>query len=406
MNEKQKSLDSSKLIFPLCFTIIMLASYFISYKLAIQATSSDLYAHIGLAEKFFIGDYKTATPFFYYIWGIFNSILGMERGVAGAYTYTLFCVLNVLSIYFIVKLFLKDKISEIQRCIIVLFMSFIGPLYVQGFSERYYLGQWSFNVWHNPTNTAVKFAFILGLFLFIYSFDIDEKKKINIFGVYMKEKTFFNFIIGVITFISTFIKPSFFQVFAPTILIVYLIDLIRTRKSIMYYIKNGLTFLPSVAVIVYQTFILFLGEDTIRGGLVVSFFDVWSYYSPNVLVSVLITITFPIFVIILYRKSIMKDFKFMIAIIFYIVSALEGALLAETLGTYSANLMWGMCLGIGAIFLYSVFKFVDYCLENKDSNKKIVNFNIFIGYTLCSLHFLWGVWYYFQILLTENIQCF
>ena len=94
------------------------------------------------------------------------------------------------------------------------------------------------------------------------------------------------------------------------------------------------------------------------------------------------------------------------AIIFYIVSVLEGAFLEETTGTYSGNLMWGMCLGIGAIFLYSVFKFVDYCIENNNSNKVLVKINIFMGYALLSLHFLWGLWYYFQILFTENIQCF
>ena len=370
MHEKTKSLDTSKWIFPFCFSIIILASYLVSYKLAFQTTRSDLHVHIGFAEAFFKGDYKTATPIFYYVWRIFNNFFAIEKGVAGAYTYTFFCALNVVSMYFIIKLFLKDKVGELQRCAIVLFMSFIGPLYVQGFSQRYYLGQWSFNVWHNPTNTAVEFAFIIGLFLFIYSFDMDPNKKINVFGLDLKQASFYNYIIGLSTFISTLIKPSFFQVFAPTIVIAYLIDLIRTRKSIIYYIKKGIVFLPSVAVILYQTFILFIGEDTIRKGLTINFLDVWRYYSPNVLISILITITFPIFVIILYRKSIFKDFKFIIAIIFYIISALEGAFLEETSGTYSANLMWGMCLGIGAIFLYSVFKFVDYCIENKNNNKK------------------------------------
>lgn len=406
IKDKTEILNISQLIFPFCFSIVLLLSYFIGYKLAFQTSSSDLYSHIGYAEKMFAGNYKTATPVFYYMWGLFNKLLGVQRELSGAYAYTVFSGINFIAIYFIIKLFLKDKITECQRCIIVMFMTFFGPLYVPSFSESYYLGQSSFNVWHNPTNTAVKFAFVLAFFLFIYSFDMDEKERIDVWKISMGKKTFYNLIIGLITFVSTFIKPSFFQVFAPTIAIVYIIDLIVKRKNIIYYIKNGLVFLPSVAVIFYQTFILFLSENNIRGGLVVDFLEVWGYYSPNVLISILITITFPIFVIILFRRTILNDFKYVIAIVFYIVSALEAAVLAETAGTYSGNLMWGMSLGIGAIFLYSIFKFVDYCIENNSDNKKAVRFSIFIGYVLLSLHFLWGVWYYYKILTTVGVQCF
>lgn len=406
INDKTESLNISKLVFPFCFSIVLLSYYFIGHKFAYQTTSSDLYGHIEVAKKMFAGDYKTATPVFYCVWGIFNKLLGVNPELSGAYAHTVFSGINFIAIYFIIKLFLKDKLTEVQRCIFVIFMTFFGPLYVPSFSETYYLGQTSFNVWHNPTNTAVKSAFVLGLFLFIYSFDIDEKESIDVWKISMSKKTYYNLIVGLVTLISLFIKPSFFQVFAPTIVIVYLIDLIKTRKNIMYYIRNSLVFLPSVAVIFYQTFILFLSEENIRGGsLVIDFLEVWGHYSPNVLISILITITFPIFVIFLFRKNILKDFKFIIAIIFYIVSVIEAATLAETFETYAGNLMWGMSLGIGAIFLYSIFKFVDYCIVNDGNNKKTAKFNIFIGYALLSLHFLWGVWYYYKILITAGVQC-
>ena len=404
--KKENIMRTSELFFPFCFCIILLTSFIMGQKMASQVSSSDLYVHIGFAEQMFDGNYKTATPVFYYVWGFFNKILGVDKSLAGAYAYTFFSCAAALSLYFIVKLFLKERITEAQRCIVVVFMTFFGSLYLPSFSQSYYLGQMSFNAWHNPTNTAVKFACILGFFLFIYSFDMDQKKQFCVWGSNIKEKSIINGIVCVITLVSTLIKPSFFQVFAPTIVVVYLIDWVKTRKSIMYYLKNGIIFLPSVAVIFYQTFILFLSEDNIRGGLVVDFLEVWGYYSPNVLISIIITITFPLFVIILYRKTLFSDFKFITAIIFYIVSALEAACLAETTGTYSGNLMWGMSLGIGVIFLYSIFKFVNYCIKNDGSDSKIVKMNIFIGYTLLSLHFLWGVWYYCQLLLRVGVQCF
>ncbi|PHV70169.1 hypothetical protein CS063_11875 [Sporanaerobium hydrogeniformans] len=398
---------NEKIALPATLSFIAFMVYNLSIKF-ISSAHGDIFKHIEYAEKMFEGTYKTATPIYYFVWGFFNKVLCIEKNISAAYADVFFSILCAISIYLITRLFLKDSLGEWGRCLVVIFMTFFGPLYFPSFSSNYYLGQGTFNTWHNPTNNSVKFIAISALFLFIYYFNMDENEKIFFRGKNISKRSFLNIIVGLLSFISVFIKPSFFQVFAPTIVIVYLIDWIRTKRNIIFYIKDGVVFIPATLVIFYDVFFLFFSSTRTRGGIEIAPLDVWNYYSPNIIISILITITFPLFTIFLKSsKQQSKNINY-IPFIFYIVALLEFALLAEHTGRYSGNFMWGMNLGIGILFLYSIFKFIKYNKEYSTNSKIItrIYIYIFIGYVLLASHFLWGIWYYFQLLVRPMTQCF
>ncbi len=402
---KEKNIENNKMdmnifYFPLTVTFVGFISYLISQKFTLM-DFGDIHSHIAFAKQMFEGTNISANPGFHKVWAIFYRI-GFNENTSCVYAYVLFSILAAISIYFVINLFLKDKVNEFQKCMILIFMTFVGPIYFSSFNRHYYVGVCSFNTWHSPTNTAVKFAFIIAFFIFIYAFDLDENETtINGFN----KKLALNIISGIFTFISVIIKPSFFQVFAPTVAIVYLVDIVRTRRNLLYYIKNGAVYLPSVFYMLYQTLFLF-GKNGAKGSIEISFFDVLRHYSPNVLISLLLGVTFPAFIFLICYKEVLKDKGYFITIVFYIVSVLEASFLTEAGGAkYSGNFLWGMCLGIGAIFLYSIFVFINYCIKNSSSEKISVKILTFIGCSLISLHFIWGIWYY-CILVITNAQCF
>ena len=398
-------IDGRRLALPLTLSFVGFMVYNISMKFMFS-NGGDLNKHIIFAKQLFEGTRKAATPVYYLTWGFFNKFLGISDKFAAAYADAFFAILCAVTIYAIAKIFLKQNLNEWGYCIVVIYMMFFGPLYFNSFSKNYYLGQGTFNTWHNPTNNSVKFISLIIFFLFVYVFNLRESKKVSVFGTSWDNKIALNIMIGVLTLISVLVKPSFFQVMAPTVAIVYLIDLIQKRKSLLYYIKNGFVFLPACGLILYQMMIQFFTEDKIRGGVEIALFDVWRYYSPNVLISIILAIAFPIFVLLICYKGFFKNKYLTTAFIFYGVSAIEFAAFAEISGRYSANFIWGMNLAIGILFLSSIFKFLDYCIINQNSDKKVVNGCVFIGYTLLSLHFLWGVWYYWQLMIRPGVQCF
>ena len=140
------------------------------------------------------------------------------------------------------------------------------------------------------------------------------------------------------------------------------------------------------------------------GGVEIAFLDVWSHWSPHILLSILAVTAFPILVSVFCRSGPEMNRIMMRSWVFYAVALLELAFLAETGNRrYNINFGWGMCLAIGIITLSALMQFISYLhLDREDRGYRLT---VFAGMMLLSMQFFLGIWYYWRV-LTTPVQCF
>jgi len=363
---------------------------------------SDLEEHIQSANDMLAGTVRISYPGWHLMYGFFNRCFGIPENHSAALANTCFSLLCAAAIYWCSNS--MGKLEPAVKCCIVLVMTFVGPIYFPVFGENYYLGQGSFNAWHSPTNNAVKFLAVLVFYLFVYTFHVKDAS-ITIAGKACK-KTFLQVLLGMATALSLFFKPSFFQVFAPMLAVVFVVDFICERRPLKDYICAGAVYLPSVAIILYQMVDNLLSTEAISkgGGMEIAFLEVWSKYSNNILLSIVAASAFPIFVCVFCERNLFKNKVLLYSWILYGISILEYLFLAEAgERKYHGNLSWGMNIAIGIVFLSSILTFIRYIRDNGQIKSKHVTVKSAVGTCLLLLHFVEGMWcWYYLMFVTRN----
>jgi len=374
----------------LCFLFVLLLSFAISYLFAYKMTFynwTDIAIHMNMADAFLDGIESNAYPGFYLVYGFLTRICDMPQAHGAACAMGIFSVLTGVSIYVISGCFIGRKDTQVTRILIVLFMSFFGPLYFGGSS--YYVGQGSFNTWHNPTNSGVKFFALACFYLFLYVYQMGKDDKVSVLGKTLgRTHLYLILVFGVCC--SLIFKPSFFQVFAPTLVAIYGLDFLRKRKSFGSCVKDAMLFLPAVILILYQMFSVF-GSENSGGGMYIYFARGWSFHSDNIFRSIMTNAVFPLFVGVFCVKNFLDNSLFFHSLIFYVVGIAEGLFLCESGSRVShGNFLWGNNLGIGIIFFSSILVFTKYIRikENKKTNLVLIT-----GLGLLFAHFCFGLNY-------------
>lgn len=394
---------NSSFIFPMMLIIIM----FLTYQMSIMQyniENSDTFMHIQFGKQWIQGTYALTYPVWHLVVLCFMKF-SIPEVYAAAYANALFAFLCAAVIYYIFDFFFQDKSNSLLNSFLTVIVLFFGPIYVPYFNVQYYLGQGMFNTWHNPTNNAVRFLALGIVFLFVYADCLEDTRKVKILNKDYNLKGLLFIVAGILLFLSTFIKPSFAQMFLPAAGIFLLLDLIRKRKSLFTCIKIGMVLVPTGLVFLYQYFILFASEDATIGGMVIALFQVWNYWSPNPILSILLGNAFSFFIILIFIKEFCKDKYFLMAILCFICAVLEYSIFSESGSRLSdGNFGWAYNLSVGILFLFSIIKFFHFYFEYRTNTG--AKLKIFIGSGLLMAHFLWGIWYY-QFLMGQNIyQCF
>jgi len=370
-----------------------------------QKENNDIVAHTQEANLFFEGSRGASNPGFYLIYGLFSCLLQLPDLTAAAAAMALCALLCALVVYAVTSRIMGEALGTAGKCLVVLFMHFFGPLWFPAFEGAYMIGQGTFNVWHNPTNTAVKFLAVAVFFLFVRSFHMGEDEKLTLLGKQIGKRGV-DALLCVGTTLSLVIKPSFFQVFAPTLAIIFVLDFLTARRSLVRYVREGILYVPAAAIILWQTVSIFFTGGNEESGMEIAFLEVWEAQSPNVALSILAVAAFPLFVAIFCEKNLFKNKMLLYALIFYVVAVLEAALLAEVgWRRYHGNFFWGMNLSIGIVFLAAILTFLRYRHAHKGDRKWHVRVKRLIGSILLLLHFGEGLAYYL-VLLVYPAQCF
>lgn len=242
----------------------------------------------------------------------------------------------------------------------------MGPLYAPDFCRNYYLGQGTGNVWHNPTHIAVKGLAIL-CFVWIVRLvneEIQHKR-----GEYV--------LLSILLFLSALAKPSFLQAMIPGLGLYFIIELLRDgfKKHIVHFLCIAATFIPSVVLLAWQLIVNFYVSTemyTLGGaGIGIAFGAFLSEWSDNLFISFLLALAFPLFVLLIDAKRLLKDVSIRIVICYGLCAWLEAAFLYEKgVRMRDGNWTWGYNLFLLVIWMLFIIKYLDMLQDEAISTKK------------------------------------
>lgn len=324
------------------FITLFSVSFYLFYNQVFNEFPSDLPSHISFTIDFLKSDFTLLHPFFHYCIYYFSQLFAIELNFAAIIVLSLFMAFIGLIQYQLLYLFLRDDFSKEVILLATFLLMTVTAIYLPFFNKNIYLGQWSPNVWHNPTTIMVKpFAFLSLIFI------------VNCFKNKQNNTIYFYLATMVLMFISTFAKPNFVIAFIPAL---FIFIFVYYTKEWDKYLKVFLITLPTLAVLIYQY--SQLGSGTNVDPIIIDFLGVWNLRSPNPLISFFLLTAFPISIIVFYRKAFVNRYLTLSWIVFGI-ALLQFMVFAQDGPHYKAgNFGWGLMITIPLVFLFSLVEYL------------------------------------------------
>lgn len=356
---------------------------------------SDLPYHVDFARMMRDSQFSLPHPGFHVVVIAVSWLFGISLETAATGVLAGFVVL----LSAIILVILYRAVGDIYGVGVLLGMTgalmLVTAVYAPFFNRTIYIGQGSPNIWHNPTTMAVKpFAFLcVTLFL-----NLTESTHTR-----ARSKWIVALTAGALL-ISTFIKPNFVMIFVPAI---GLFLLIKHPKNWGLYVKSFLIVLPSLIVLIYQFVGTFLVEADIQAASVIfDTFGVWRIHSPNVFISVLLALAFPLTLTTLRFREARQDSGLMLAWILVVIGILQYGFLAESGARYGhANWSWGYNIALQIVFVYAAIVLLRWWREIEiKSLLKLANLKLALVIVVLSLHLSSGIYYFIRLLKGGNFR--
>ncbi|STX29751.1 Uncharacterised protein [Legionella beliardensis] len=241
-----------------------------------------------------------------------------------------------------------------------------------------YLGNIAANQWHNSTLTLA-----MPVYLLLYYYSLNHFKS---------DKLYPFFIISALAVISIFCKPNYALAFIPVLCLALLIFNLRLGQYREAIVKPAIIALPILVTLFYQWYFTFVQNDLFDHsiGTKIAPFLVWKTYSPHIFISLILSIAFPLTVLIFFYKKI--DQYVLMAWLTFLVALGMFSFLAEYPMHNSANYLWGSIAANYILFLFSLK-----LLLNQSSNWKAKT-----AYCVLGLHFFSGCFLLIAFLIKQK----
>ncbi len=354
------------------YLAMMCALTFLFIKQASGAYLSDLGAHIASALSTESQAYTIIKPIFRGLYYLTNNSVGISMFLALVEVATIECTERFI------KKFLIEK-SDLFVFFLAIVCNFVIAIPIIFVHRMLNVGLLEGNEWHNSTYMCMK---LVGLLIMEVYLKIDEN---YLNTIKVRDWLCFALLLVVINMI----KPNFLLVFAPTLLCVFLYDLVRTKgKGFKQIFILGCAVLCSVAVLLYQYKVLYVSDSS--SGIAIGLAVVWRSYHRFVPLALVQSLAFPLYVLIKNFEEIKKDRKYSFSYLMLLIGLAEYILLYETgERMYHGNFDWGLCFAVFYSFVISVIIFYQSKKQKEDK----------VGKVLLWLHFLAGVLYFGRIML-------
>jgi len=369
----------------LFFVCIFSMAFYLFYNQAINYKGlfpSDLPEHLSFVDKMVSGAIKAPEVGFEY------TVYAISKIFFISYEYAAIILMSVIytGMVFIIGWMLKNflMISELKVIIFSACLISVSAIYLPFFSQHLLVGPGGPNVWHNPTVLMIK-----PLALLIVYFTLKGLQE---------EKSFYWLCSSALLFISLIYKPSFGIVFMPALGIYVLINYPKNFKSY----KNVLIMVfPSILLLTYQTFMLLNhGDLNNKDPVYISSFAVLRHYTPNVFVSFLQGLAFPLALLICHFKKTISDRYLQLSWLVLIIAYAEFALLVEGAPdrVIHGNFGWGYLVSMQLVFVFSFIELYRWTREVYSINSTFIEkLKIQLVWLIFSFHLFSGLIYLTRI---------
>lgn len=337
----------------------------------------------------------------------FYEILQFPMEAAAGYAtalYTAFYYLVLIWAIRKVTAYVGEMEGTVRANVLATGFCLLQALYVYWMDagERY-LGTFSMNPLHNPTQMSVRGFAILCFCLTVDILGDWSKEGYQPIFFEIKGKKYYVTLM-VLLLVSTIMKPTFTEVFVPAVAFYMLAVWIRkciTKKGdagayFAHCLLMLLLALPSLLFVAIQFLLFFAlgGSYGNDGGLIITdFMEVWGLFSDNVFFSVLLGMAFPIYMLLIDGTYFLKSRMGQIAWLSYFIGFLEAAFLGEAGNRIThANFIWPMMSGMLLVWLVSLFRLLSLERTRQDTVQQrilvIIGWCIFTAHVVCGLIFL------------------
>ena len=393
-----------------CFlgVLIYVVYYKFSYNMIGLDTYNDLKEHTQMASAISLNpkdlwEAWLQTPYlgWFITLKVFMRVFRMNAAMAASNTCALYAVVcygitcfigNRIGTYY-----LKIKEHVMASAAVAFALAFAWPLYVPALFPNQYLGQFAINPFHNATHMSVKWIGILCVALVVDLFRLEYGKEAIFFtGKWFGKARFVFF--SVALFVSVLYKPTFAFVLLPAGLVFFLTEWIRllaaksgeVKKLGKLLLKVILACLPAVAYIALEYIAFYFWGDNngdSRVALAVPF-TAWRLFSGNILLSVIVAVAFPLWMVITDPKYFFQSLEGKFSVISFLVGFAEFALLIETdYRLEHLNFAWEYMSGMLVIFVLAGARLLVHTFKGEGKLSKI---RVIVGWVLLFVHMFAG----------------
>ena len=336
-----------------------------------------------------------------------NKILLIPVEVSAAYSTCAFAAFTYVIFYWMLqKIQLRFELGEnnVKTAFIAFCLCIAQPL------SAFWLDSSSFsmNAIHSPTYSCVR-GFSLLCFCLVC--DIWGKQKNPeyqgiFFPVENGLKKYYVYL-ALLLFFSAMAKPTFAEAFIPAVALCMLVTWIlriRCRNgSAKPYFRHCLyTFYCAIPTLIYifaQSAAYFLLDDSYRDGgslIITKFLEVWNMFSENVVLSIVLSLAFPLFMLLIDPAHFFKTDMGILSLVCLVVGFFEAAFLGEDGPKLShANFMWPIMSAMLLVYTVSTLRLM--VLEKKQNDTTGKTVLLSIAWLLFCLHTLAGILIFINI---------
>ena len=356
------------------FFVYSFAFFWLFYKQYYYSTgdnyATDLLKHIDFAHSG-----KNLYSLMYFCLGILDNL--PYSGVWIALFLVAFLVFGIYASKKIIEILLPERpkwaiwtyawICNMIFPITIPFIPFLGNFRYQGMLY--------FNIYHNSTYLAMK-PFSLMAIYFFFKYFIKYKNE----GLQIYEWLFLS---GSLLF-SAANKPNFVIAFSISMLCIMFYDFFKNKcKNILRYVIFGSTVFPSIVLILIQ---MKLYGDSSQ--ISIGFMTALKSVIAHPIVPIFLSLVFPIVVLLIKNKNILKDKYLSYSWLHMIISLLISVLLYEdSFRLMHGNFLWSSHFAVGVLFIVSM-KSVDEFVREKRMLPIIISFFVIGMHFMCYLNYV------------------
>ncbi|MCM1263980.1 MAG: hypothetical protein NC313_14810 [Butyrivibrio sp.] len=310
--------------------------------------------------------------------------------------------LSILAIWSLIKSINIERSKQVFWAVCLLI---VNPLYAPWFNQNYYLGQIPPNALHNPTVIAAKCFTILSFGLIVALLqnreDKSDSEKSNNMYLYIA--------LSVALLLSALAKPSFLQGFIPGVGLFIIVRLILERKNfnLKFYLKLCIAFVPAATILLFQYLITFFNADSMREGIYIkiAWGNFFHKYTDNLFISFLLSFAFPLFVLCMNLKKLLRSEKVQLMISYEVVAYLESVLLCEAgVAGDAGDFTWGGMLSALIVWIMMLECYIQELYDVHEEGTLRRRFLIYGGLILFAAHLVFGIVYWYNFIYHKGIM--